>query len=305
MRTKWQSSPAFGDSAEKVLKGNRSVGDDRVTFWEILLDLSRRVYPGSHHSVPLYFCSRLGISCVRWRTMPERGWSSRDLLPALERPAFYCRRVRGGELVPAMSELLRKSVRWAAFIGFVTALMAMVMTVVSTALLNGVSWSGGLLVVLVIVAINVVFDMLGTAAAAGTERPFHAMAAKKVPGARHAIAILRRADQFSNFCNDVIGDICGIISGAAAFAVVGSLVMDVGGDRTVWDVFLVSVISALTVGWKALGKTLSIHYANPIIFQVGKLFFFLEDKLHIRLFNAKNNRKRKRKRGVSRAPRKD
>jgi len=103
----------------------------------------------------------------------------------------------------------------------------------------------------------------------------------------------------------VIGDICGIISGAAAFAVVGSLATEVGGNRTAWDVFLVSVISALTVGWKALGKTLSIRYANSILFQVGKLFFFLEDKLHIRLFNEKNNRKRKRKRGVSRAPRKN
>ena len=182
-----------------------------------------------------------------------------------------------------MSELLRKSLRWATFIGLVTALLAMLMTVVSTALLNGVSWLGGLLVVLVIVVVNVIFDMLGTAAAAGTERPFHAMAAKKVPGARHAIAILRRADQFSNFCNDVIGDICGIISGAAAFAVVGSLATEVGGNRTAWDVFLVSVISALTVGWKALGKTLSIRYANSILFQVGKLFYFLEDKLHIQV----------------------
>lgn len=237
--------------------------------------------------------------------MPERGWSSRDLLPALERPAFYCRQVRGWELVPVMDELLKKSLRWATFIGFLTALMAMLLSVISTALLNGMSWSGGLLVVLVIVVINVLFDMLGTAAAAAIERPFHAMAAKKVPGARHAIGILRRADQFSNFCNDVIGDICGIISGAAAFAVVGSLVTDVGGERTVWDVLIVSIISALTVGWKALGKTLSIHYANPIIFQVGKLFYFMEEKFHIPLFNVKNNRKRKRKRGVSRAPRKD
>jgi CBS domain containing-hemolysin-like protein len=202
-----------------------------------------------------------------------------------------------------MSDLFRKSLRWATIIGLLTALMAMLLSVVSSSLLNGVPWSGGLLVVLVIVAINVVFDMLGTAAAAATERPFHAMAAKKLPGARHAIGILRRADQFSNFCNDVIGDICGIISGAAAFAVVGSLVVDVGGDRLVWDVLMVSVISALTVGWKALGKTFSIHYANSIIFQVGRFFFFLEDKFHIRLFDVKNNRKRKR--GVSRAPRRD
>jgi hypothetical protein len=209
------------------------------------------------------------------------------------------------ERVPIMSDLLRKSLRWATFIGFLTALTAMLLSVVSTALLHGMSWTGGLVVVLVIVVVNVLFDMLGTAAAAAVERPFHAMAAKKVPGALHAIGILRKADQFSNFCNDVIGDICGIISGAAAFAVVGSLVTDVGGERTVWDVLMVSVISALTVGWKALGKTFSIQYANAIIFRVGKVFFFLEDKFHIPLFNVKNYRKRKRKRGVSRAPRKN
>lgn len=200
-----------------------------------------------------------------------------------------------------MGKLFQQSIRWAAWVSLLTAILALGFSVTSTSLLSGFSWSGGLLIVLVIVAIGVVFDMLGIAATAAREEPFHAMAAKKIPGSKHAIGILRRADQFSNFCNDVVGDISGIVSGAAAFAVVSALVvqMEMIGDRRLYDVLLVSIISALTVGGKALGKAFSIRYANWIIFQVGKIFYFLERRFHIRLFKVKNTKKkRKRKRGV-------
>ena len=40
------------------------------------------------------------------------------------------------------------------------------------------------------------------------------------PDARQAIYIVRNADRVSNFCNDVIGDISGIISGTAVAFVV-------------------------------------------------------------------------------------
>lgn len=46
------------------------------------------------------------------------------------------------------------------------------------------------------------------------------MASEKVTGAREAIVIVRNADRFATFCNDVIGDISGIISGAASTLVV-------------------------------------------------------------------------------------
>lgn len=48
---------------------------------------------------------------------------------------------------------------------------------------------------MMIVAIGVVF--LGIAATVAREKPFHVMAAKKVPLLQQAIGILRRADQFS------------------------------------------------------------------------------------------------------------
>jgi CBS domain containing-hemolysin-like protein len=205
-----------------------------------------------------------------------------------------------------MTSLLHKSLRFAITVSLITALIAVFFSLSSTTLMAGLSWGGGILVLLAIVVIGILFDMLGIAAAAAKEKPFHAMAAKRIPGAKEAIGIVRRADQFSSFCNDVVGDISGVISGSASFAVVTSLIAtfpEWGKQRWLIDVVLVSIISALTVGGKALAKTVSIHYSNQIIYQVGKVFYWVNRKLHMSLFHVKSNKKRKRKRGVLRAPR--
>lgn len=207
-----------------------------------------------------------------------------------------------------MRDLLRESMRWAILISVVTALLAMVLSLVSSSFLKGLPWQGGLLVVLLIVSIGVFFDILGIAATAAQEQPFHAMASKKVPGATQAVGIIRKADQFANFCNDVIGDISGIVSGAAGFAVAIALVFSMElpeGNRFLVETLLVGMISALTVGGKALGKSIAIRYANDLIFQIGRIFYFFEKRFHIQVFNVKTKKKRKRKRGVLRAPRTD
>ncbi|MCS1350789.1 hypothetical protein [Mechercharimyces sp. CAU 1602] len=207
-----------------------------------------------------------------------------------------------------MGETFRRSIGWAVGIALVTALIAMVLSILSTNILQSLPWNGGLLVVFVIVIIGVAFDMLGLAAAAAREIPFHSMASRKIAGARHAIGVIRKADKFATFCNDVVGDISGIISGAAGAAVVVALVNDYDGLSSRWflEVGMVSVLSAFTVGGKALGKAYSIRYANEIIFRVGKFLYILEKKFHIRLFDVQpKKKKRKRKRGVLREPRTD
>ncbi|SFJ30878.1 hypothetical protein [Thermoflavimicrobium dichotomicum] len=205
-----------------------------------------------------------------------------------------------------MGGFFHKPLRWAVTVGIISAILAMILSFTSSSILSGLSWIGGFVVLFGIVGIGIGFDMLGIAAAAATEQPFHSMAAQKVAGAKEAIGIIRRADQFANFCNDVIGDISGVISGAAALAVVSSLIASYPQlDKNQWlvNTLLVSLISALTVGGKALGKTISIHYANHIIFRVGKFFYYVNQKLNLQLFIVK--KKRKRKRGGLGAPRAD
>ncbi|WP_456278339.1 hypothetical protein [Bacillus sp. AK128] len=197
-----------------------------------------------------------------------------------------------------MNETLRKSINWSLGIAVITFVLAAIFSIVSTYALGGVSWAMGMLIVLIIVFVGIFFDMLGVAATAADEVPFHAMASERVKGARHSILIVRNADRFASFCNDVIGDISGIISGTASAIVVIQVALALDADETgpiqfTISVIFTSIIAALTVGGKALGKTFAIHFSTNIVYQVGKLFYFAEDKLKLKVLNDKRDKKNK------------
>ncbi|MDQ0256246.1 CBS domain containing-hemolysin-like protein [Evansella vedderi] len=198
-----------------------------------------------------------------------------------------------------MKESLKKSFQWSLIVAVITLVLAALFAIVSTSILSGVSWGIGMFIVLLIVLIGVLFDTIGVAATAANEKPFHAMAAERLYGAKQAVQITRNADRFANFCNDVIGDIAGVISGTASAYVVIRLSMQLGYEegssvQFIISVLFTSIVAALTVGGKSVGKTLAIQYSTQIIFQVGRLFYFLEVKLKINIFNG-NKRKKKEK----------
>ncbi|UUZ94321.1 hypothetical protein LJK87_06975 [Paenibacillus sp. P25] len=207
----------------------------------------------------------------------------------------------------SMKFSIKHSMKWSIFISCMTFIMASVFTVTSTALLEGFPWGIGMLIVIFLIANGIFFDILGLAAPAANETPFHAMASKKIHGSRQAIFIVRNADRFSNFCNDVIGDISGVISGAAGALVVLKPLAGLpeGGEslRTVVSVVFTAMVSALTVGGKAMGKSFAIHYSTSIVLFIGKLFYFAEHRLGIRLFSTKRKKSTHGKRGNKHAAR--
>lgn len=144
----------------------------------------------------------------------------------------------------------------------------------STIFLNSAAWYIGSITVLFIVVVGAVFDMIGVAAAAARETPFHAMASKRVFGARRAIQIVRNAEKVSSICSDVVGDIAGVLSGAGALAV--AVQMDSAFHIHGWmeEVVLIGLTAfttSLTVGAKAYGKTVAIHAPTPIILFAGRV----------------------------------
>lgn len=200
-----------------------------------------------------------------------------------------------------MKELIRISIKWSISIAVITFVLAAIFSITSNGILNGVPWTIGLLVVLFIVLIGIFFDMIGIAATAANETPFHSMAARKVKGAKQSIQIIRNADRVASFCNDVIGDIAGIISGTAGALVIIQLAgsMDIARHSPLEygvNVGLTSLIAAFTVGGKAFGKSFAITYSRDIIFRVGKVIHFLEEKFHLSII--KDNRKKKTKQKI-------
>ncbi|MBX5436298.1 MAG: hypothetical protein IRZ33_03675 [Alicyclobacillaceae bacterium] len=161
----------------------------------------------------------------------------------------------------------RRSVRFASTIALLTFPIGGIVDT-STVFLNEVAWYVGALVVVCIVVIGVMFDMLGLAAAAARETPFHAMASKRVFGARRAITIVRNAEKVSSICSDVVGDIAGVLSGAGALAVATQLILAVGATgwhRELIVIVLTAFITSFTVGLKAVGKAIAIQSPTPIV----------------------------------------
>ncbi|SEB12957.1 hypothetical protein SAMN05421743_11860 [Thalassobacillus cyri] len=187
-----------------------------------------------------------------------------------------------------MDNQLKKSLRFSISIAVITFVLAAIFSVISSSVLSGVIWYIGLVIVFIIVLIGVIFDMLGIAATAASEPPFHAMAAEKVPGARQAIIIVRNADRFASFCNDVIGDISGIVSGTASALVVIQLANAFGHSegstlQITISVILTSLVAALTVGGKAIGKFFAIHSSTKIIYFAARVIAWIENKLKINI----------------------
>lgn len=167
----------------------------------------------------------------------------------------------------------RRSVRFALTVAIASFFIGGIFDT-STIFLNNMRWYLGALIVFFIVIVGAFFDMLGLAAAAAREAPIHAMASKKVFGAKRAITIVRNAEKVSSIFSDVIGDIAGVLSGAGALAVAYQLATAVslhGWHEELAKISLTAFVTAITVFAKAVGKTVAIQSPTPIVLFAGKV----------------------------------
>ena len=136
--------------------------------------------------------------------------------------------------------------------------------------------AGAFLILLAIVLLGIIFDIVGVAVTSADEKPFHSMAARKVPGSIEAIRLLRSAERVSSICNDVVGDICGVVSGSASATIAAQIlrVFDFSLPHIV-TLLMSALVAALTVGGKAVGKTFAINSCTEIVSGVGKLLHVL------------------------------
>ncbi len=178
-----------------------------------------------------------------------------------------------------------KTIRWVVTIFLVTILISGVISFASEEIMDGSSMAVAFLILFFIVLVGIIFDIIGVAVTSADEKPFHSMAARKVPGAQEAIRLLRNAERVSSICNDVIGDICGVVSGAASATIAGQLLSNFSFS---WPRMVMLIMSALvaglTVGGKAIGKSFAIGSCTKIVHGAGKVihglrnFFCLKKK---------------------------
>ena len=168
------------------------------------------------------------------------------------------------------------SYRWVVTIIIWTFFISCFMQTLQAGLMNKVNLIWAFMILFAFILIGIIFDIIGVSVTAASEIPFHSLCSRKVRGAKEAVRLIRNADKVGNFCNDVIGDIAGIISGSAAGAIVVMLhSFSPNSDEFILSVALAGIVAALTVGGKAFGKGIAILNCNSIIFTVGKIISFI------------------------------
>ena len=178
---------------------------------------------------------------------------------------------------PAASKKERnKTIRWVVTIFFVTILVSGAISLLSDAIMENSGMAVAFLILLAIVLVGIIFDIIGVAVTSADEKPFHSMAARKVPGAQESIALLRNAERVSSICNDVVGDICGVVSGSASATIAAQLLskFDFTWPQVI-SLVMSALVAGLTVGGKAIGKTFAINSCTHIVHGVGKTAYFM------------------------------
>lgn len=182
---------------------------------------------------------------------------------------------------------IRPDWKWIVTIFGCTIGISATMSFLSNEVLSGSGMAVSMAVLLVIILIGIVFDIIGVSVTAAEEQPFHSMAARKCPEAVIAIRLLRMADRVSSFCNDVVGDICGVISGSAAAVIAARAVsVEQGTLSVITQLGMSALVAGLTVGGKALGKSVAMGNSTFIVHTAAKLIYWFKD-LSARLFRRK------------------
>ena len=166
------------------------------------------------------------------------------------------------------------TIRWVVTIFFATILISATISFTSDLLMANSSMFVAFIILLAIVFIGIIFDVIGVAVTSADEKPFHSMAARKVPGAQESIRLLRNAERVSSICNDVVGDICGVVSGSASATIAVQMLNNLKTGNETWiPLGMSALVAGLTVGGKAIGKTFAVHSCTKIVHGVGKILW--------------------------------
>ena len=170
------------------------------------------------------------------------------------------------------------NVKWIVQIALISFTISFGLSFVSEMAIPNLSVLFGILLTLAFVFVGILFDIVGVAVTGADEKVFHSMNSRQVKGSKVAVLFKKNADKVSSFCCDVIGDICGIVSGASASAVSVGLAATFNWNLLLVSLTVAAVVASLTIGGKAVGKSFAINKSDVILYEFAKIISFFYRK---------------------------
>ena len=168
--------------------------------------------------------------------------------------------------------------KWVLIVTILAFIISILMTLFSTVALESVGLLVAILITLLFIVLGIIFDIIGVAVTSGDEVAFHSMSARKVRGGKIGVKLLKNTEKVSSISCDVVGDVCGIISGTSGVVIVSLIIKLTDINELLVSLLVTGIISALTIGGKALGKSLAISKSKEIVTLVSKILSVFEKK---------------------------
>jgi CBS domain containing-hemolysin-like protein len=183
-----------------------------------------------------------------------------------------CKTNESGKEPPSKKDAKKKSrVKWVVTAFLLSFVISAVFSVAMGEVTANASIIVAILLLLFFIALGILFDLVGLAVATADASPFHSMAARRLRAGKKGVWLIANSDKVSSVCNDIVGDICGVVTGAAGAAIVAKLFT----DGAMWySLAVTSLISALTVGGKAACKSFAMKHSDSIVMFVAKSMCF-------------------------------
>ena len=158
--------------------------------------------------------------------------------------------------------------KWFIQVFITTFILSICFSYISTYGVSNLNLVSSIIILIAVIAIGILFDIIGVAVTVAKEEEFHAKATKKVTGAKTSLKLIKNAAKVANICADVIGDVCGVLSGAVSAMIAAKLAENTGANLQ----FIISaIVASLTVGGKALGKEIANNNSTKIVHFVGTM----------------------------------
>lgn len=162
------------------------------------------------------------------------------------------------------------SSKWLITVSLLSFSLSIVFSFLTTTIVNSLSVPLAILILILVIAIGIIFDMISMSVTIAEEKNFHAKASKKIDGAKTSIKLIRNAPKVSSICADVIGDVCGILSGGIGTIVAMKITSSYGLEFDL-QVIISAIVAALTIGGKAKCKLIAQEYSSQIVDKFTKL----------------------------------
>ena len=177
-----------------------------------------------------------------------------------------------GKKVKALGVKVKKY-SWAVKMFVLALCLSSVFSLISQSIMSSLGLFTSIITISLFIVISVIFDMIGIAVTSSDEEFFIKKIEEGEKGAGVGLNLAKNSEKVCSFCADVVGDICGILSGSGVACVILSISGKIHNPSLfiIISTLLSALIAGITIFGKACMKEYAIKNSNKIILKVGKI----------------------------------